>query len=427
MEQPEKNQRAIGIDSPFLMRIGIIIVLTLIAAVFCLRLILPSALRPALIFEPPLLLPILNTIFLFFVSCVVSYIAMRSYLISGLPTILLFGCGVLTLGVGALLAGWLIGPEGPNVNVTIFNISAFISSTFHTATAIVDLMKKPPEADPMRRRRKLIVGYLGVLVLVVLVVLAAIGGIMPLFFIQGVGPTTLRQAVLAIALVLFIVLSSFKMIRFVQERARFLYWYSLALALLAITMVGAFLQPSVGSPMGWVGRSAQYLAGIYFLMAVFSALRDAQTRGVGLTAAIADLFHESRVYWQDILATVSDAIVSCDDRGRILQWNEAAERIFGYPRAEVLGKSHNVILPDKHDIDLERLGDPGLSTPGIIEMELKKKNGTSFSGEISASTRRLSIGKVITLLIRDITERKQAEDLRPVQGKTDGHQGVMGF
>ncbi|MGZ6207605.1 MAG: PAS domain S-box protein [Syntrophales bacterium] len=410
IEQPDNNQKAIGIDSPFLMRIGIVIVLALIAAILSLRLILPRVLPPTLIFEPPLLLPILNTVFLFFVSCVVSYMAMRSYLISGLPTLLLLGCGVLTLGVGALLAGWLIGPEGPNVNVTIFNVSAFISSIFHTLAAIIDLMEKPPEADPMRRRRKLMAGYLGVLVLIALLVLGAIAGIMPRFFIQGVGPTTLRQTVLAIALVLFIVSSSFKMIRFVQERARFLYWYSLALVLLAVTMVGAFLQPSVGSPMGWIGRSAQYLAGMYFLMAVFSALRDAQTRGVGLTDTIADLFHESRVYWHDILTTVSDAIVSYDEKGRILQWNQAAERIFGYPRVEVLGKSLNLILPNKHDIDPKRLGDPGLSTPGVIEMELKKGDGATFSGEVSVSTRRLSIGKVITLLIRDITGRKQAEE-----------------
>ena len=40
------------------------------------------------------------------------------------------------------------------------------------------------------------------------------------------------------------------------------------------------------------------------------------------------------------MATVSDAIVSYDDKGEILLWNKAAERIFGYPEAEVVGTRH---------------------------------------------------------------------------------------
>jgi hypothetical protein len=83
------------------------------------------------VYEPEFLLPLLNTA-VFLAACVVAYIARQTYLISGLPTILWIDCGVLTLALGALTAGWLIIPFGPNVNVTIFNLwrKTFFFSNF---------------------------------------------------------------------------------------------------------------------------------------------------------------------------------------------------------------------------------------------------------------------------------------------------------
>ena len=61
--------------------------------------------------------------------------------------------------------------------------------------------------------------------------------------------------------------------------------------------------------------------------------------------ALAELFGPG-LHWQGIMATVSDAVVSYDDKGEILLWNKAAARIFGYPEAEVAGKGIDLILPD---------------------------------------------------------------------------------
>jgi len=49
------------------------------------------------IYEPLLLLPVLNTVFLFLVACVVAYNAWRSYLLNGAVSILWLGCGVLAM------------------------------------------------------------------------------------------------------------------------------------------------------------------------------------------------------------------------------------------------------------------------------------------------------------------------------------------
>ncbi len=86
------------------------------------------------VFEPPLLLPILNTVFLCAMPLAVAYAAARVYLASGSLSLLLLGCGMLVLGSGGLVAGWLIGPSGgPNVAVTIYNIGVTTQATFPKA------------------------------------------------------------------------------------------------------------------------------------------------------------------------------------------------------------------------------------------------------------------------------------------------------
>ena len=194
--------------------------------------------------------------------------------------------------------------------------------------------------------------------------------------------------------------------RFLRMRTPFLYWYSLALALLAISMLAFFLQPAVGSLIGWVGRSSYVLASVYFLLSVNSAWREARARGVGLGEALAELFGPG-AHWQGIMATVSDAVVSYDDKGEILWWNKAAEKIFGYPEAEVVGKGIDLILPDM--LAIEASGRDG----GISEIELWRQDGSRFNAEISVSTQRSSLGVITTLVIRDVIDRKRVEeDLR---------------
>ena len=375
---------------------GLLPVLLLLALVIGCRLYLHAV----VVFEPHFLLPLFNT-FLFLASCTIAFIALRSYLLSGAFTILLLGCGVLTLGMGALAAGWLIFPFGPNINVTIFNVSVLLAAICHTAAVIANLDEKPGEANSGRRRRQAAFGYLAVFIGMVLLAVLTVTHLMPPFFIQGKGPTAIRQYVVEWAIVLFIFSSLIIMNRYLRRRSPFLYWYSLALGLVAISMVAFYLQPAVGSPIGWLGRISYVVAAIYFLIAVSSAWREARTRGVGLNEAIAALFGPG-LHGQEILATVSDAVVSYDNRGRILLWNKAAESIFGYPEVEAIGHSLELILP--YPKAIKAIG-PG----GITEIELQRQSGSGFSAEVSASTRNSSLGLIVTLVIRDISARKRVE------------------
>lgn len=103
MDNLKGPERAVSAVALYL---ALVPVLLLAGIVIALHLILPPGPAPGLGFEPPLLLPILNTVFLFFASGLVAYVAGRSYLLSGSTPILFLGCGVLTLSLGALVAGW---------------------------------------------------------------------------------------------------------------------------------------------------------------------------------------------------------------------------------------------------------------------------------------------------------------------------------
>ncbi len=54
---------------------------------------------------------------------------------------------------------------------------------------------------------------------------------------------------------------------------------------------------------------------------------------MGLSKALAEFFGPG-LHWQGIMATVSDAVVSYDNKGEIYLWNKAAERIFDYPEPD---------------------------------------------------------------------------------------------
>lgn len=116
-----------------------------------------------------------------------------------------------------------------------------------------------------------------------------------------------------------------------------------------------------------------------------------------------------------ILETVPDAIVIIDEVGLIESFSPAAERLFGYAFAEVLGKNVKILMPspyrESHDGHMERYRKTGeRHIIGIGRLVVGQRcDGTTFPmelavGEISVGQRRLFTG-----FIRDITERQSTE------------------
>jgi len=120
-----------------------------------------------------------------------------------------------------------------------------------------------------------------------------------------------------------------------------------------------------------------------------------------------------------ILQTALDAIVTIDGGGRILDFNPAAERIFGYTREEALGEEMaQVIIPphlrERHRVGLARAVASGQDTivGKRIEITAIRKSGEEFPVELAITRIQTGGPPIFTGHIRDITERKRTELLR---------------
>jgi two-component system, sensor histidine kinase and response regulator len=123
----------------------------------------------------------------------------------------------------------------------------------------------------------------------------------------------------------------------------------------------------------------------------------------------------SRARTQAIVDAVADAIVTIDRGGRIRQWSRGAERIFGYTADEVVGEDLTVLMPTPHRERHERYVDSFLKTRDakIIgigrELTAIRKDGSEFPIDLTVSEVQGIDEALFTGILRDITERKRAE------------------
>jgi two-component system, cell cycle sensor histidine kinase and response regulator CckA len=243
------------------------------------------------VFEPPWLLFLLNTVFLGLIPAVIVAVTIKAYLRSGSMGILGLSCGAFLMGLSAMVTGLLINDaEGPNRAVTFYNMGFFLAGAFHCAGAAVVLTGIEPESDPKRRR--IIIGglYAGMVVFMGVWLVAVLKDLTPVFFIQGVGTTLIRQVVLGGAVGLFALSAALVGLLYLRSRSRFQYWYGLGLFLIAIGLFCVMLPSTVGGPVGWLGRSAQYLGAVYLLVAVVSAFREIRAKGMVIDEGFSSLF-----------------------------------------------------------------------------------------------------------------------------------------
>jgi len=125
---------------------------------------------------------------------------------------------------------------------------------------------------------------------------------------------------------------------------------------------------------------------------------------------------ESMERYRAVAQSATDAIISADSVGNITSWNHGAERIFGYSEAEVVGQPVTLLMPfrfrEAHLAGLARMragGEPHLLGK-VVEMEGVRKEGAEFPIEFSLSTWQVAEDRYYTAIIRDITDRKRAEE-----------------
>ena len=116
------------------------------------------------------------------------------------------------------------------------------------------------------------------------------------------------------------------------------------------------------------------------------------------------------------LNRASDAIISADEMGKIIFWNQGAALAFGYQEAEILGQALIVLIPETlraaHLQGFHRLHATGKSRLAgqIVELVGLRKDGTEFPFEISLSSWKASGKRYFSAVGRDITERIRQEN-----------------
>src|SRR5262245_62846633 len=135
------------------------------------------------------------------------------------------------------------------------------------------------------------------------------------------------------------------------------------------------------------------------------------------TARMQAVLDKSQAQLAAIVESAMDAIITVDREQRIVLFNRAAQEMFGYPRADAIGARLDRFIParfrDTHRTHVERFGQTGETRRRMgADMVLwaLRADGTEFPIEASISQVGAPDERLLTVILRDITLRKQAED-----------------
>ena len=118
-----------------------------------------------------------------------------------------------------------------------------------------------------------------------------------------------------------------------------------------------------------------------------------------------------------ILDIADDAIISIDDKQRIVVFNQGAEKIFGYSAREVLQQPIDILLPDgavrQHRRHVQEFGGSPVAARRMGErgeISGRRKDGSEFPAEASISKIDLEGSRIYTVILRDVTQRRAADE-----------------
>jgi len=130
-----------------------------------------------------------------------------------------------------------------------------------------------------------------------------------------------------------------------------------------------------------------------------------------------DALRRSEEQLRSVIETASDAVITANSSGNIILWNKGAEAMFGYPAEEILNRPFTSLLSE-HFVEAHRQKFNAFmaeAKPGVLvgrgELRGRRKDGSEFPTEGSASLWQTSDGVFTTSLVRDISERKRSEEL----------------
>lgn len=183
---------------------------------------------------------------------------------------------------------------------------------------------------------------------------------------------------------------------------------------ITLTQKGEALS-GMGANLPWVvligGGTISFL-----LFWVVSALGSSNRRATALAEEMVQELQDSESRSRIVLDNVLDGIITISEQGIIESFNGSAENIFGYTAVEVIGSNVNMLMPEpyhsQHDDYLHNYTTTGKKKIIGIGREVvgRRNDGSTFPMDLAVSEMRIGDKRMFTGIVRDISQRKQAEE-----------------
>jgi len=167
------------------------------------------------------------------------------------------------------------------------------------------------------------------------------------------------------------------------------------------------------------------LVGRKFVQVMYVPHQDEQGVVQGIYGLVIDISErrqaeqaarDSEARFSRMLAIAPDAIIATDGELRITVFNRGAENVFGYASEEVLGRSIDLLIPERfhkhhagHVHSFVNSDEDSRMMSSRGEIFGQRKDGTEFPAEASISRLRIEQEEVLTVMLHDISDRKEAE------------------
>ncbi len=358
-----------------------------------------SGVAPHANWRPPYLIPLLNLVFLAFISLQIAGEAVYSYQRRPSRTVLLLGGGALATGLSVLLAAIPPIIRDANAMFIVYNVGALVSASCHLAGAAWGATRA------RSGWREPIALYAGILLLLALLTVTAHYGELPVFFIPGHGATIWDRIVLWTTAVSFATVALWRQqLNPTANSATFTNLYAAGLGLLAVGTIAVTQQQALGDVMNWLGRGVIYLGNSYLAIAVGATLRR-----YGTVPPVERALRESECTLAGLLEASTEPIALTDTNGMVITANAAMAARFGLTRETLAGRSvFDFMAPD-------------LQQQRKAQLLALLRNGQTirFEGEREGRTLDTTVypvldarGRVKQLAVYayDITARKAAEN-----------------
>jgi len=191
---------------------------------------------------------------------------------------------------------------------------------------------------------------------------------------------------------------------------------------IGIIVIWLFVRMIVLQKQAWfqlAGAQAAYSSAEARREAAIAARELAESSAMGATHRESQTARElliSNLRLESILHSAMDAIITVDERQQVVLFNQAAERMFQCPAHEVIGRSLDRFLPSRfrkaHHSHIEAFGRSGITSRKMGELGMViglRADGEEFPIEAAISHITVDGEKFYTVILRDTTERRQAE------------------